>query len=219
MIGLEGSGFTICLGLILLLTGVVMYYCRKKIVECEHKVDSMFNLVAALNDELSELKNSQNRQNINNNMPADVSEESHLNETILHPYQELIPVQNNNNLKLKSDDSASEDDDDDDDEYQNENENENFDNINDVKVVQIEDLVVEDLNNDSEYSEDLEDEEDEQIEDVEENINDIKEIQIEEKIDYTKFSVGDLKKMVTEKQLANSVSRLRKPQLIALLSQ
>ena len=36
MFGLEGSGFTIAIGLILLLTGVVMYYCRQKITQCEH---------------------------------------------------------------------------------------------------------------------------------------------------------------------------------------
>ena len=113
MIGLEGSGFTICLGLILLLTGVVMYYCRKKIVECEHKVDSMFNLVAALNDELSELKNNQKTTYVNNSEGPSVQ----------YPYQELIPVNVNNDLDNRSDDSASEDDSDNENDIDNDNDN------------------------------------------------------------------------------------------------
>jgi hypothetical protein len=204
MIGLEGSGFTICLGLILLLTGVVMYYCRKKIVECEHKVDSMFNLVAALNDELTELKNNQKTTYVNSNSEGP---------SVQYPYQELIPVNVNNDLDNRSDDSASEDDSD----NENDNDNDNDNDSHDIKVVDIENLVVSEDDNNDEMSED--EELDEESSNDELDTNEIKEIVIEEKVDYSKFSVSDLKKMVAEKQLANSVSRLRKPELIALLSQ
>lgn len=56
LFSLEGSGFTICLGIILLLTGIVMYYCKSKITQTEHKLNSMFGLITDLHEEMSDLK-------------------------------------------------------------------------------------------------------------------------------------------------------------------
>jgi len=59
MIGLEGSGFTICLGVILLLTGIVMYYCKSKITACETRMNTMLNLITDLHSEVNTLKMTQ----------------------------------------------------------------------------------------------------------------------------------------------------------------
>ena len=56
LFSLEGSGFTICIGIILLLTGIVMYYCKSKITQTEHKLNSMFGLITDLHEEMSDLK-------------------------------------------------------------------------------------------------------------------------------------------------------------------
>ena len=53
MLGLESSGFIICLGVSLLLSGMIMYYCRQKLTQYEHKLDSMFQLITALTEEVN----------------------------------------------------------------------------------------------------------------------------------------------------------------------
>ena len=113
MIGLEGSGFTICLGVILLLTGIVMYYCKSKITQNEHKINSMFKLVTALHEEVNQLKaTQQQQQSVSqsyesmqnqeswNQSSSEEPQESSINEEspmptsfLNHPYEELIPPQ------------------------------------------------------------------------------------------------------------------------------
>ena len=116
MLGLEGSGFTICLGIILLLTGIVMYYCKSKISECEHKVDSMFKLIAALHDEVGELKkNSVNQQHTN------YTSSEHMSSLNVSDSQNMDEP-----IELESDEeSENESENDSESESENENENEN----------------------------------------------------------------------------------------------
>jgi hypothetical protein len=165
MIGLEGSGFTICLGLILLLTGIVMYYSKTKITQCEHKVDTMFSLVTSLNDEVTLLRNTvsnltqqlgnQNHIYHDKKELADESEDETDDETddddnnngnvdgtqnlySNHPYRELIPA----TIAEVDDDSASsqsEDDSDENDNIDNNNINNNVDNNNKNTLLNIDD--------------------------------------------------------------------------------
>ena len=102
MIGLEGSGFTIAIGVILLLTGVVMYYCRQKIVQCEHKMESMFSLISTLHEELEVVKN--NQQTINEQNSSRFNDETTSFSAQTHPYHDLIPVDvtHDNNLNESS---------------------------------------------------------------------------------------------------------------------
>lgn len=108
MIGLEGSGFTICLGLILLLTGIVMYYSKTKITQCEHKVDTMFSLVTSLNDEVTLLRNTVS------NLTQQLGSQNH----IYHDKEEL------------ADESEDETEGETDDETDDDDNNNNNDNVN-----------------------------------------------------------------------------------------
>ena len=142
MFGLEGSGFTIAIGLILLLTGVVMYYCRQKITQCEHKVDSMFSLVSSLHQELENLKRSQV-----NNINIDVGETSQYEEQ--HPYQNLIPVNVNDNEAELNESSESESDTDSETDSENDNEESSYDDVKVVDLGVIEELKIDDLEEDN----------------------------------------------------------------------
>lgn len=253
MIGLEGSGFTICLGVILLLTGIVMYYCKSKITQNEHKINSMFKLVTALHEEVNVLKSaqqvnishmqtgghtqsgmqmqdSQQMQNMEEHewskttqMDSDgdlesINEEEESqprerapvpNSFLNHPYEELIPQQMTKDLN-QSDDSQSETDNDEEDEEIKLNiHNVNNEEDSTIKVVdlgEIEELKVE---------EESDDDEEEELEET-----DSSETGSEGEspdIDYTKMQVAALKKIVSERNLATNVSKLRKPELLNLL--
>jgi hypothetical protein len=259
MFGLEGSGFTIAIGLILLLTGVVMYYCRQKITQCEHKVDSMFSLVSSLHQELENLKRSQV-----NNINVDVGETSQYEEQ--HPYQNLIPVNVNDNEAELNESSESESDTDSETDSENENEESSYDDVKVVDLGVIEELKIDDLEEDnfaettqfsndniniveqivgadvveSESHSDTDEEQDEDDDDEDENDT---EVQVESQqqteegeqinnepsevvkminapdLDYSKMQVSALKKMVSDRNLASGVSKLRKQELIDILEQ
>ena len=242
MFGLEGSGFTIAVGLILLLSGVVMFYCRKKIVQCEHKVDSMFSLVSALHEELEALKAAKfNEVHIDNETTSFSA----------HPYQELIPVDIDDDNADINDSSESESDTDSDNE-----DDENNSHYDDVKVVdlgQIEELsldvddqidennladnlnlisvdVVESEGTEIEEEDDESDESDEGNEALAETDTDamnktetqsevVKLIKTNVDMDYSKMQVSALKKIVSERNLATGVAKLRKQELIDILQQ
>lgn len=219
MIGLEGSGFTICLGVILLLTGVVMYYCKSKITKCEHTISSMMSLIEDLHGEVNALK----QVTANSTRPAMVSmppettsfsgpleeesdsEESEEEEEVVnevnetsndrflnHPYQELIPTQLSvDNLTKINESSESEDDE--------EEEPVVVADSSQVKVVElgeIEDLTLQE----EEQSEESETEEEE-----------------EQSIDYSKMQVAALKKMAMERRLGTNINKMRKQELVDLL--
>lgn len=258
MFGLEGSGFTIAIGLILLLTGVVMYYCRQKITQCEHKVDSMFSLVSSLHQELEHLKRNQV-----NNINVDVGETSQYEEQ--HPYQNLIPVNVDNNETELNESSESESDTDSETDSENENEESSYDDVKVVDLGVIEELKIDDLEEDNFVettqfsndninivqqivgadvveSESQSDTDEEQDEDDDEDEHDT-EVQVESQhqteegeqinnepsevvkminapdLDYSKMQVSALKKMVSDRNLASGVSKLRKQELIDILEQ
>lgn len=260
MFGLEGSGFTIAIGLILLLTGVVMYYCRQKITQCEHKVDSMFSLVSSLHQELEHLKRSQA-----NNINIDVGETTQYEEQ--HPYQNLIPVNVDNNETELNESSESESDTDSETDSENENEESSYDDVKVVDLGVIEELKIDDLEEDnfadttqfsngngniniveqivgadvveSESQSDTDEEQDDEDEQHEEHTEVQAEAQHQTEegeqinnepsevvkminapdLDYSKMQVSALKKMVSDRNLASGVSKLRKQELIDILEQ
>ena len=203
MIGLEGSGFTICLGVILLLTGVVMYYCKSKIAQCEGRINKMVPVMNEIQQELIRLRQQQSvghtviEESIDEDVKPDQpeeklesdseesdSEESETKETrennlMSHPYQELIPSTPFTNNQI-NESSESEDD----------SENESTGDIKVVDLGKIEDL--------EEVSEESEEEE-------------------ETTIDYTKLQVSALKKLASERKLATNINKLRKQELVSLL--
>lgn len=218
MIGLEGSGFTICLGVILLLTGMVMYYCKCKITQCESKLSAMTKLVTGLHEEINILKQqkvsnynnfsmtSNLKENEDNELNEDNDEEYNesSNSFLNHPYQELIPDQMNKEIHTINESSESEDD--------TSDEEEGHDEIikveESVKVVDLGEI--ENLDLEKEKQESEEEETDEESEDSESS-------QEKTEIDYSKMQVSALKKLATERQLAPNVHKLRKKELVTLL--
>jgi hypothetical protein len=215
MIGLEGSGFTICLGIILLLTGVVMYYCKSKISQCEQKMASMMSLITGLHQEINQLK-TQNvgvmmtqEENVDNQELEEESDsESETEEEEIeakpevnpassflnHPYSELIPTTEFTEVEV-NESSESEDDEESGEEPT-------------VKVVdlgEIEELTVP-VEEDAAQTIEESDESDESDESEETN-----------PIDYSKMQVAALKKLASERQLASNVSKMRKQELVELL--
>lgn len=242
MIGLEGSGFTICLGVILLLTGIVMYYCKSKITQNEHKINSMFKLVTALHEEVNTLKSVQQQNNLSQmhmgghmqrGEQMQTEEESEWSKTtqlespdelesineeedsqprenapipnsfLNHPYEELIPSQMTQDLS-ESDDSQSETDNDDEEIKLSIHNAEENSTIKVVDLGEIEELNVEE---ESEEEEELEETDGSETGTEGESPD----------IDYTKMQVAALKKIVSERNLASNVSKLRKPELLTLL--
>ena len=224
MIGLEGSGFTICLGLILLLTGIVMYYCKTKISQSNHKVDSMFTLITDLHDEVTllreEIQGIKHRQGVvavSEDVEDEKSNREDETEFSNHPYKELIPITIDNNAE-ESASSQSEDDTDDEEEEDENNTNTikmhegtetGQDNIKVVDLGEIEDLKVED--SESEHNTGSETESDEEGETTD------SESQSVSQVDYSKLQVVALKRLVSERKLATNVNKLRKAQLVQIL--
>lgn len=222
MIGLEGSGFTICLGVILLLTGIVMYYCKSKITQNEHKINSMFKLVTALHEEVNQLKaNQQHQQTVASNHEAmqnqeswnqtsnEEPQESSMNEEtpmptsfLNHPYEELIPPQLTEELE-ESEDSQSETD-------NEENLQLNLTNDNSDSSIKVVDLgEIEELK--------VEEESDEESEEADNTESEAESEAESPPIDYSKMQVAALKKIVSERKLATNVGRLKKQELLNLL--
>ena len=219
MIGLEGSGFTICLGIILLLTGVVMYYCKSKISQCEQKITSMMTLISGLHQEINQLK-SQNvgvmmsdgyrdEENVDSQELEEESEsgsepeEEEIDDNtevkiassfLNHPYSELIPTTDFREVEVNE--SSESEDDDDSGEQQT---------IKVVDLGEIEDLTVP-VEEDGQQNVEESDESDES--------DDSEEV---DSIDYSKMQVAALKKLASERQLASNVSKMRKQELVELL--
>ena len=221
MIGLEGSGFTICLGVILLLTGIVMYYCKSKITACENKMNTMLTLISDLHSEVNSLKQNNYQGGFSSHEETELSsstnnidllpednEESQesdseseneevTNETITvnpfdtHPYKELIPTNTPIGGEVINESSESEDDSD--EEAQKKE-------IKLVDLIQIEELNVHDLDEEEEEEDDSQGSSEEEI-----------------SIDYGKMQVTALKKLAAERQLAPNVHKLRKVELVNLL--
>ena len=116
-----------------------------------------------------------------------------------HPYKELIPnTINVVELSDVSDSSESESDEDDDDEHDEHDEHEN------IKSIPFDMVPVEVLLDDISKS-NLPIDEHENIKSVPLEIN-----------DYSKMSVAELRKLVTERNLSSAPSKLRKPELLKL---
>jgi len=245
LFSLEGSGFTICLGIILLLTGIIMYYCKSKITQTEHKLNSMFGLITDLHEEISDLKTHIQPTNYSDELGADTSvrklnigggsidesaaesddesaaesddesdDESaaespekmeelgmlppghdlssgNINESsfLNHPYNELIPRSSETDHQSDESDSQSEDD---------------TDSENNIKVVdlgEIEELSIENLD-------DLA---------PSEEVTESKAGDDEGPINYSILKVQHLRQLVSERQLASNVNKIRKSDLIQLL--
>ena len=192
MFGLEKIGFSLCLVLILIFACIILYYCKSKNKKTEHKVTAIFKLVTELHTEIEQLKSHLQSPPHEHHEQEELHEQGFTN----HPYKELIPnTINVVELSDVSDSSESESDEDDDDEH---DEHEN------IKSIPFDMVPVEVLHDDISKS-NLPIYEHENIKSVPLEIN-----------DYSKMSVAELRKLVTERNLSSAPSKLRKPELLKL---
>ena len=222
MIGLEGSGFTICLGVILLLTGIVMYYCKSKITACENRMNTMLNLISDLHSEVNTLK-----QGLNVAQPVAPMQESE--------YTTTTGFTDENQSESESESESEEDHSDNEEEITIEKVVNPFETHPYKELIPSNSTVSGDLINESSESEgDTDDDTPKQevkvvdlgpIEELE--IGDLDEEEDEEdeeetseeegQIDYAKMQVTALKKLAAERQLVPNVHKLRKKELVNLL--
>ena len=247
MFGLEGSGFTICLGIILLLTGTVMYYCKSKITACENRMNTMVQMLSELHGEVNSLK--QQRANYGGigataPMTASVAEgganepypqtedETDSESEINSDEEQTIEVVDNGNMPIGIQISAI---------------TTSFDthpyrelipqSSNTGEITEVvnsssesegdtdsEDLEQEQLNTDAKAEVkvvDLGEIEELKIDDLNAQESDEESSshssEDESSIDYSKMQVTALKKLAMDRKLASNVHKLRKPELLALL--
>jgi hypothetical protein len=222
MIGLEGSGFTICLGVILLLTGIVMYYCKSKITACENRMNTMLNLISDLHSEVSALKQG-----------------SYVAHPVAHPVAATAMPESDyaTTTEFVAESESEEDDDSDEEEREEEITLEKavnpFETHPYKELIPSNSTVGADVINESSESEGDTDEEtpkqevkvvdlgqieELEIDDLDEEEEEVEETSEEEgQIDYAKMQVTALKKLAAERQLAPNVHKLRKQELVNLL--
>lgn len=224
MIGLEGSGFTICLGVILLLTGIVMYYCKSKITACENRMNTMLNLISDLHSEVNALKQA---SYVAQPVAAATMPESEYVTTT-----EFV-AENEHESESEEDDESDEEEG---EEITLEKAVNPFETHPYKELIPSNSTVGADVINESSESEGDSDEETPkqqvkvvdlgQIEELEiDNLDEEEEDEEDEEetseeegqIDYAKMQVTALKKLATERQLAPNVHKLRKQELVNLL--
>ena len=246
MLGLEGSGFIISIGVSLLLTGLIIYYVNTKFVAFESALVQqnkvLGNFITGVKQELSTRQFPETHIETNESLANPVAVEAARKFT--ESPTELINVSDNSDSESESDDEKPQNNNDEDaddegseeegsedegseDEGSEEEGSEDEDAIvkedskdNDVKVIELID--------DSSESEDSDEDEAEVIHESDinvvqldiENVTD-KEVTAPLTIaDYKNRKVTELRKMVTEKNLANasSAKALKKDELIELLN-
>jgi hypothetical protein len=231
MFGLEGSGFTICLGIILLLTGVVMYYCKSKISQCEQKMNSMMSLITGLHQEINHMKSQ--------HIETEIIDERIQSEN----YDNQLPVEEEEDEDEDEEESDSSSEDEEPEvetktassflnhpyseliptsgfnqiEVNESSESEDDEEQQSVKVV--------DLGEIEELSVPLEEDISQIVKEPDESVHSDDSDESDESdeseevatIDYSKMQVAALKKLATERQLASNVSKMRKQELVELL--
>ena len=205
--------FLCCLGISLLLIGLLSIYFNNKLTEQEHKISAMFGIVTTMADQIQFLRT-------NRNVIADPSKNGlDVNNYMPFANTDLINVSDDEGEE-EGDDNEDDDDDDDDDDSSTSSSSSSSNSIEDesnIRVINIsEDF---DINNEiTEISEITEQKEEPDLS----NIKDLKMIDIDTDIDtetdYKKMSLGKLRQIVSEKGLATDVSKIKKNELLKLLS-
>jgi len=239
MSDLFSVSFLVFLGIIVLAIALLVLYFESKSREQNHKIASMFSVVSTLAEDLNNVKMGLNQLAFNgfNGGGPSLAEN-------MHPFKE------NNHLddliEVSDDDSEDELEDELEDDSDYESDYESDDEPVNVKVLKIEDPLLEkveqnfdeleqkfdnledlDENLDSEYDQDTFEEESLQLvendfvpEEIPKNEKSIKidlgEV-VNDVIDYKKLTLQKLKTIVAEKGLATDTSKLKKPDLLKLL--
>ena len=243
MFGLENNSFLINLAVSLLIALITLLYFRQQLATIDHKVNSMFSLMTSMTQELNSLSRlnlseneSETPQNSSGGQLINVSEgeeeedesEDESSDDESGNEENSVDLLENNDIKtfnMGSELTGSSDikvidmnnDEDDEDES-------SYDSSNDVELKNlVTDLMEQTIElNDNSLDEELEPIElpietlgEEDVATLE-NENTVKSVDVP--IDYSKMSVKALKDIVSSKNLASNISKMKKQELIDLLS-
>jgi hypothetical protein len=223
MLGLELSNeLIVCLGIFFIVSGLLFFYFKRNLIVLEKAQIEQAKLLQSVILSLQNLPSSNNEETLKSNNLIDISDDENSDDE-----SEDDQLQDNNeaNTELLSDD-------DDDSQEISDNELEEItselvdplntstilrDSASEIKVIEMNGLEDEEIGTLDEIDESIIDEsvEDSEMESsISESINNIE----KEVISYKSFKVADLRKMVGEKNLHKSPSKLKKDELIEILS-
>lgn len=237
----------ITLGLTALLCGIIMFYCKRKFAEYEQKLDVMSDLISNIITQLNQippavydnssfvppgLNQEYSPTNIAMNVMPQVEEDERDSDdesennggedkriivNLGNNYENETNTLTLNQEPLEDDAWDSEESDDGD-----ENENETNENSNKISI-QEHDLNVlvesETLNNETTTAQNIAEE---MVDKIVEEVSYSDEVKVIDtntsvEVDYSKLQVAMLKKMVSERKLAQGVSKMKKQELIDVL--
>ena len=224
----ESSGFMICLGITLILSALIMYYCKKRLEEFDHKLLSMTNLINALTEEINkpyELE-PQDLESLKPELTKsfDGSLNAMNNENIgksiyINPYSDTHNTVVNSHLGTPTMESDSDSESDDSDSESGSGPSNHSESPSDAQLLTFETLdspilsekpnthikVVEIPIDNTLVTNNLTLDEDDSG-----NSN--------QTVNYNNMFVAELRKLVSEKKLSTNTSKLKKQELIDLLS-
>jgi hypothetical protein len=243
LFGLEGSGFIISLGITLLLSGLIMYYCVQRINSLEQSLVKQGEIIQTFiyklnnlelqNNSIPHQSNLETNTNTNNELvesKIDVSDDEHDEESDEHDTDNEEHVEDNDNIKLLTIDSKNSNfleqssDIESDSDSDSDSDNQSISDIEELK----EDNIV--PSSDISSLENLQDISLNKIEkivvddDINDNDKDKKVIEINnddltENINYSKMKVNELRELAIKKNLVKSTdnTKYKKDKLIQLL--
>lgn len=243
LFGLEGSGFIISLGITLLLSGLIMYYCVQRINSLEQSLVKQGEIIQTFiyklnnlelqNNSIPHQSNLETNTNTNNELvesKIDVSDDEHDEESDEHDTDNEEHVEDNDNIKLLTIDSKNSNfleqssDIESDSDSDSDSDNQSISDIEELK----EDNIV--PSSDISSLENLQDISLNKIEkivvddDINDNDKDKKVIEINnddlsETINYSKMKVNELRELAVKKNLVKSTdnTKYKKDELIQLL--
>ena len=207
--------FLCCLGISLLLIGLLSIYFNNKLTEQEHKISAMFGIVTTMADQIQFLRT-------NRNVIADPSKNG-LDVNNYTPFE-------NTDLINVSDDEGDDGDDGDDEDDENSttsscsssssssssSSKSSKSSKSNIRVINIS----EDFDINNEVSEITEITELLEQKDHKETNKKMVDIDVDSETDYKKMSLGKLRQIVSEKSLSTvaDVSKLKKAEILKLLS-
>lgn len=243
LFGLEGSGFIISLGITLLLSGLIMYYCVQRINSLEQSLVKQGEIIQTFiyklnnlelqNNSIPHQSNLETNTNTNNELvesKIDVSDDEDDEESDEHDTDNEKHVEDNDNIKLLTIDSKNSNfleqssDIESDSDSDSDSDNQSISDIEELK----EDNIV--PSSDISSLENLQDISLNKIEkivlddDINDNDKDKKVIEINnddltENINYSKIKVNELRELAVKKNLVKSTdnTKYKKDELIQLL--
>ena len=229
MFGLEGSGFVVCLGLILFLIGLVMFYVRQRFADQEAKLNQVISIIPVMTQQIQLHEQELHPNMFHKDTP---SADSNPLGTIPEDQESKIDVSSSDESEDESESEPESDDEEEEQPVRNivlgtelELREKPSDNIiqNEESGIKLVTMGLHEDNHKDKSGETTPSSEDgitttdggaspDELEEITIPITAVK-----ESVDYTKMSVAALRQVVQEKGLSTHTSKLKKTECLNLL--